>query len=104
MKEVIISADNVLVKTEVFKSAITLPDNEKEKLLKKIVNKLEVVGFGDKAKENFPEIEVGNEILVVGARNINPVNMQLGLQMPDDSDEKYLYFFIKAFEIIAIIE
>lgn len=108
MKNITCTNDNVLIKATIKKSIIVLPNAKDNKKLSEGVDieKIEVIKIGDKVKDNMPSLQMGDLIIIdTNALSQPNFNSEIGAPSPiPDMQQANFYFFIKVFQIIAIIK
>ena len=105
MNKIILSGDNVIIKAKLKKSSIELPAGSEMPFDDK--TKFPKIAFMSKrANEVFPELVIGSKIVtVVDLSKCPMVNGALGIGSPsDDKKVTEVYFLIKIFDIVGIVE
>lgn len=104
MPRLILSGDSVLIKIAIKKKLIDLPG---ESLNVQVDGNEDMVvcGFSKRAKEVFPEMEIGSKIVLDPGTKLEwVVNAFIGEPNPaTDKNAPYAYYVVKVFNITAVI-
>jgi hypothetical protein len=106
MKKIILSGDNVIVSIAIKKKLIELPEGAINVEVGE-TGYPEIVEISKRAKEFFPELEIGKKCVLNPAfdPSKSPI-MNIVLGMPDPNKDKettHVYFLVKSFDITGII-
>lgn len=107
MKNIKCTNDNILINATIQKSVIIIPNAKNKKINDSAdIEKIEIIEIGDKVKDNMPYLKVGDKIITT--KNLFKeisYNEDIGLPKLDPEAKIFnVYFFIKSFDIIAVVK
>ena len=101
------TTDNIFIKLVYKKSAIIVAKGDKGGDIKPKtkMEKVEILGIGDKVKEMLPTLQVGDLILLRANLVLEPYNTLLGEKDPaTDESCTEIFSFIKGFDVVSILK